>query len=104
MRGRTAIFAALAILFALAALVYGVIHSPPGPNQASDRGAASGEGRTGATERSNLPPNVRNEAPGEPRRSAPPLGDPTGTVGAPPGTPGTSAQPSGGTPPGGANR
>jgi hypothetical protein len=102
MRGRTVIFAALAILFAVAALVYGVLHSPPGPNQAAERGQNSEATRAGAAERSGLPPNARNEAPGEPRSGAP-LRDSTGTVGAAPGTPGT-ARPSGGTPPGGAGR
>jgi hypothetical protein len=99
MRGRTVVVAALAILLAIAALVYGVLDSPPVPNQTNNPNRVT---RTDATDRGNLPPNARNELPGEARPGAP-LRDPTGTVGAAPGSPGT-AQPHAGTPPGGAGR
>jgi hypothetical protein len=73
MRGRTVIFAALALLAALAAIIYGTMDSPPGANRAADRGRLDIEATTPSTNaagRDRLPPNARNEAPGEPRGSA----------------------------------
>jgi hypothetical protein len=68
MRGRTLVFATVAVILALAALIYGVMDSPPGSNQAYDRGRLDSEATTPSTNaagRDRLPPNVRNEAPGE---------------------------------------
>ena len=67
MGGQTVIFAALALLAALVAIVYGTMHTSPVPNQAGLQAPAS----TTAADRQGLPLNARNEAPGEPRRSTP---------------------------------
>lgn len=76
MRGQTVIVAALALLAALVAIVYGTMHTSPVPNQAGTQAPAS----TTAADRQGLPPNARTEAPGEPRRS-PPLPNGPATTG-----------------------
>jgi hypothetical protein len=70
MRGRTMIFAALVLLAALGALIYGAVDGPPGKNQTADPGRLDSEATrqsTNAGGRDRLPPNVRNESPAERR-------------------------------------